>query len=78
MPREPADPCLARALRQLREREGISQESTAFMAGIGVATISRIESGAANPTWTTIVRITDALGVDLSDLVEAIVAQRPG
>lgn len=32
--------------------------------------ISELERGVANPTFATLVRVTDGLGVELSDLAE--------
>jgi transcriptional regulator with XRE-family HTH domain len=57
------DPALARALRSLREDRGLTQERLAHDAGLSVAGYRKIESGRVNPTWTTIARISRALGV---------------
>lgn len=44
----------------------------AYDAGITPGTLSRIEGGRANPTWTTVERIAEALDVSLVDLAQAI------
>jgi transcriptional regulator with XRE-family HTH domain len=66
------DPRLARAIRQLRERSGLSQEVVAHNAGLTVSAYARIERGEANPTWTTVTRVAQALGVTLSELGSAV------
>ena len=70
-----ADPELATALRSMRMERGETQEDLAHRAGLTVAAYARIERGHANPTWTTVRRISVALGVTLSALAEAI--ERP-
>lgn len=66
------DPTLASALRRFRRERGNTQEDIAFSAGITVATLGRIERGAANPRWTTVRRITGALEITLAELVLAV------
>ena len=41
-------------IRQLRERKGVSLRELARLAGVGAATLSRIESGEANPRLNTL------------------------
>lgn len=51
---------------QLRERRlelGLTQSALAQQAGVPQSEISRIESGAANPTLATVQSISEALGV---------------
>ena len=66
------DPALGRALRALREQQGLSQEDFAHKAGITTSALSRIERGASNPTWSTITSILAALDASLRDLEAAI------
>lgn len=63
-------PALGRAIRQLRQQRGATQESLAPDAGITPKTLSLIERGEANPTWGTVQGIADALGVPLGDLAK--------
>jgi transcriptional regulator with XRE-family HTH domain len=72
-----ADPELASTLRSMRLERGETQEDLAHRAGLTVAAYARIERGHANPTWTTVRRITVALGVTLSGLAEAIERTAP-
>jgi transcriptional regulator with XRE-family HTH domain len=69
------DPHLAGVLRALREKDGRSQEALAHDAGLTVGAMARIERGDTNPTWTTVRRITAALGVSLADLGRAVDSQ---
>jgi DNA-binding XRE family transcriptional regulator len=41
-----------------------------------VGTLARIEVGKANPTWTTVRRIAEALEIRLSDLGRAVESER--
>ena len=63
-------PALARAIRELREKRGLSQEDLAHEAGITTSTLSTIERGQSNPTWGTVKGIAQGLGVSLSELAK--------
>lgn len=69
----PPDPqhALGAAIRQLRAKHGVTQEDLAHDAGITTGTLSLIERGQSNPTWGTVKRIADALGISMSDLAKA-------
>jgi transcriptional regulator with XRE-family HTH domain len=67
-PSEAADQALAAAIRRRREAQAASQETIAYQAGITVGTIGLIERGATNPTWTTVKRIAEALGLTVAEL----------
>lgn len=75
-PDQPADAALAAVLRRLREARGLSQEATAQAAGISLNTYSRIERGHAAPSWTTVRRIADALGVGMGELGAEVERER--
>lgn len=72
-----ADIALASTLRRLRTQRGDTQEDLAHRAGLTVAAFARIERGHANPTWTTVRRIAEALDVSLGSLGEAVEASGP-
>lgn len=72
MPREGVGKELGAALRRLRLGAGMTQEELAHRAGIGVASLSRIETALANPTWTTVMRILEGLNLTLEDLSTAL------
>ncbi len=71
-PGTPADPDLARALRAAREEQSRSQESVAHDAGLTVTALARIERAQANPAWTTVLRILDALDLSLRELANRL------
>jgi len=50
-------------LRQIRERKALSQRDLAQRAGVGEATISRIEQGRVRPRPSTLRKLAAALGV---------------
>lgn len=47
----------------------------AIAAGITPGTLSRIEGGKANPTWTTVERIAEALSVSVTELAAAVAVE---
>jgi transcriptional regulator with XRE-family HTH domain len=61
-------PALGKAIRQLREERGMTQEALAQEAGITVGHMSMIERGHSNPTWGTAKSIADALLIRLGEL----------
>jgi transcriptional regulator with XRE-family HTH domain len=54
-----------RACRHIRERLGLSLEAVASAAGITASYLARIERGGANPTFDTVDRVSEALGLQL-------------
>jgi transcriptional regulator with XRE-family HTH domain len=72
MPSRRASPtpqrALGRAIRETRTERGLSQEQVALDAGMEPSWLSHIESGRRNPSWGTIQRIAQALGVRVSSL----------
>lgn len=57
-------------LAEERKRQGISKNALAAKAGLNQSVISRLEAGiAANPTIDSMLRISDALGVELGSLL---------
>lgn len=62
-------PALGKAIGQIREREGLSQEELGHRAGIHPTWISKIEGGHNNPAWGTVRRLANALDVKMLELV---------
>jgi len=60
------DPEFGRRLRHLREHAGLTLIELGERAGMVYTSIGRLERGEREPTWATIVRLADALGVDLN------------
>jgi XRE family transcriptional regulator, regulator of sulfur utilization len=63
-----ASPKLGKAIRQLREKRGMTQEGLAHEAGSTAATIGAIERGLTNPSWGTVEAIAAALGSSISEV----------
>jgi XRE family transcriptional regulator, regulator of sulfur utilization len=57
---------LAHELMAHRRQKGITQTRLAKLSGIGQADISRIESGRANPTISTLATLARALGFGIA------------
>lgn len=70
-----AQALVARNLRRLRVRCGLSQEALAVDASIDRTYVSRLERGLENPTVAVLERLAEALD---ADLVEFFVRPRPG
>ncbi len=69
-PSEQPQPALGKAIKELRERGGATQEAVAHDAGITTATLGVIERGLSNPTWATLKGIATALGVSMAELAK--------
>jgi transcriptional regulator with XRE-family HTH domain len=59
---------LAAVLRGTREGRGETQEDVARRAGLTIAAYARIERGTADPKWTTVRSISEALEINLGRL----------
>ncbi|MDT0567935.1 helix-turn-helix transcriptional regulator [Streptomyces sp. DSM 3412] len=74
-PTPPDDRVLARRrqvgeqIRRVREHHNLTQPDVCGRSGIDIATYSRIEQGHSSPLLDTLIRIADAIGVELVDLV---------
>jgi transcriptional regulator with XRE-family HTH domain len=55
-------------LRELRAERGLSQEQLAHEARLDRTYVSGIERGERNPSLANLFKLTDALGVRLSEL----------
>jgi transcriptional regulator with XRE-family HTH domain len=66
---------VARNLRRLRVRKGLSQENLAVDAGIDRTYVSRLERGLENPTVAVLERLSQALG---AEIVEFFAIPRKG
>jgi transcriptional regulator with XRE-family HTH domain len=55
-----------KAIRHFREAAGLTQEQLAHAIGGHFSDISRLESGDANPTFSTIAKVAAGLGVSVS------------
>ena len=56
-------------IKYQRGRKGISQLELALKTGLTTRTISRIECGTIDPKYSTLVRISEALEIDITELL---------
>lgn len=61
---------LGKAVRELRRESGLTQETLAEKTGLSGRTLSAIETGRANPRWSTIHRIAAGLGVSIPEVAK--------
>ena len=59
-------------LKQERERQGLSLQKLGTLSGVNRTMIGRIEQGERSPTLTICLRVADALGLRLADLLAEI------
>ncbi len=60
---------LAHNVALLRKKESLTQRQLAERAGLPRSTLTNIESGAGNPSLSNLVRLSDALGVGIEELL---------
>jgi len=65
----PEPPRVGSALQQLRQSQGLSLDDLSRKAGVSKSMLSQIERNQANPTVAVVWRLSNALGVPLSDLI---------
>ncbi|CAN5759791.1 hypothetical protein BH23CHL2_BH23CHL2_06890 [soil metagenome] len=58
-------------IRALRLERGMTLDQLAAGAGISASHLSRLERGQAEPSFTVAAALAKAIGVSLSELVEA-------
>ena len=61
---------IGQRIRELRESKGIPQQNLAADCDFEKANLSRIEAGRTNPTISTLYKISQALGITISELVD--------
>ena len=61
-----------RIIRELRRRQGLTQEVLSGLAGIARTHLTMIEQGDKNANVDTLWRIADALGMRLSKLLRLV------
>lgn len=71
LPRSPTHLALGRALRDLREHRGLSQEALGHEAGLDRTYVSGIERGERNPGFETLIKLAVALDIQPSELLAA-------
>jgi len=61
---------LGRKIREIRKRQGLSQEMLAERAGISSQYVSNIERGKENPTLDLLLKLADALKSSLGEMCD--------
>jgi transcriptional regulator with XRE-family HTH domain len=56
---------LINVLKKRREVLAITQEHLAELSGVGLRTIKALESGKSNPTFETLNKLADVMGMEL-------------
>lgn len=69
---ERASRAFGERMRELRKREGISQDTLAREADIHPTSIGRLERGGREPKMTTILRLAHGLGVEPGELLNRL------
>jgi transcriptional regulator with XRE-family HTH domain len=72
---------LGTAIERSREEAGLSQEELSARSGVHPTHVSGLERGARNPTYETLVRVAEGLGVTvglLATLADEIYEERRG
>jgi len=67
-PRSSTHKALGEAIEELRDEAGLTHEELADRLEMSFQRISELERGVANPTLATLIRVTDGLDVELSEL----------
>lgn len=67
---------LGEELRERRNQLGLSQEAFAHEAGVHRNVIGLVERGTDNLTVATLIKITDVLGMGVSDFIAAAERRR--
>src|SRR5260370_15096588 len=60
----------AECLRSLRHKAGVSQYQLAKQSGVSKQMVSRLELGTRQPSWETVQRLANVLGVDCRSFVD--------
>ena len=61
---------MAKRLKTLRRRRGLTQEALAAKAGLSRTYLARLETARQDPTLSTLVKLAKALGVPVTALLE--------
>ncbi len=61
---------IGRRIKVLRKKRGLSQEEVASKADISPNYVSRMERGTENPTLDMLIKISEALNVELWELLD--------
>lgn len=57
---------LIETIKERRHAMKVTQEILAEISGVGLRTLKQFESGKGNPTLATLVKLADALGLEMT------------
>jgi transcriptional regulator with XRE-family HTH domain len=60
---------VVRLLREEREKRGLSMNAVAQRSGLSHSIVSLVERDKRNPTLETLLRIAEAIGIDLGEII---------
>jgi putative transcriptional regulator len=63
-------------LEQERKRQGLSLRKFGALSGIERTTIGKIEKGQRDPSLPLCLRLADALGLELADVLKSVTAKK--
>ena len=63
-------------LKALRERRLLTQGDLAAAAGVGIATISRVETGRVKPSLRTIRALAKPLGMSAEEMYDLLLSRQ--
>lgn len=61
-----------RIIRELREQRGLTQEVLSGLAAVSRSHLAEIETGHTNANVETLWKISEALGMKISDLIQMV------
>ncbi len=67
-PRSPDHAALGRAVQELRQEAGLTQEELADRMNTESPTVGKLERGVANPTFVSLLRVARGLDVGLNEV----------
>jgi transcriptional regulator with XRE-family HTH domain len=62
---------IAEKIKQIRTQKGFSQEELAEKTNLSLRTIQRVENGKSDPRGNTIIRIAEALNVNIDTFIDS-------
>lgn len=64
---------VVRVIGEERKRQGLSKNGLAVLTGLNQSTMSRFEKQSQNPTLDSLLRVADALQLNLGDVLKAAI-----
>jgi transcriptional regulator with XRE-family HTH domain len=68
--------CVMAKLENERKRQGLSLRKFAALSGIERTTIGKVEKGQRAPSLPLCLRLADALGLELADVLKSVTAKK--